>query len=101
MSDHMWKVTKTSTFTSSIDCWICRVCGASGGPVWSVSGPDWGKASGIVKPFISGTPILLTENCEESMVLMIEAIGKYPEYQTKVDQELARAERATGIEPVA
>ena len=88
---HKWMI-------EEVDCpgpkyyWICRRCGACGGPSFlpweqlEIKKPTW-------VPFLSGTPLinLSTDNCDEAKKQVDEFVVKYPEWGEYADRARGRS----------
>lgn len=89
---HDWKIEGPVDIPGPKYYWICRRCGASGGPSFlpweelDVKAPRW-------EPFLAGTPLQpISDNCDEAKKQIDEFVLKHPEWKEYV-------ERARGIEP--
>jgi len=66
--------------------WVCRRCGASGGPSFlpweqlEVKAPKW-------KPFLAGTPLQpVSDNCDEAKKQIDAFVTKHPEWKEYADR---------------
>lgn len=86
---HEWKIEELKN-TDPKYYWVCRRCGAAGGPSFvpwehlEVKEPSW-------LPFLAGTPLQpVSEDCDEAKKQIDDFVEKYPEWKGYVE----RARRA-------
>lgn len=86
LKEHDWKIEGPTGKAGPQYYWICRTCGASGGPSFlpweqlTVKKPRWA-------PFLSGTPLQpVSEDCDEAKKQIDEFIAKYPVWKEYVDK---------------
>lgn len=83
---HDWKIEGPTEAPGAKYYWICRRCGASGGPSFlpweqlEVKAPKW-------KPFLAGTPLQpVSDNCDEAKKQIDEFVAKHPVWKEYVDR---------------
>ena len=84
MKEHNWEVETIECSLDTVDFWICRNCGCSGGP----TGGQENKISDWI--FVAGVPIqggVLPKDCDEARKLIDTFVEKYPEYKERIDRE--------------